>query len=70
RKHYGYRMDGLTPNQKITSSLFYSLNFLKFYPQQKVTSILQQYISCQFKQTMIILNLSINLSKVCYQMLF
>ncbi|MFH1482504.1 MAG: integrase core domain-containing protein [Patescibacteria group bacterium] len=43
RKHYGYRMDGLTPNQKITSSLFYSLNFLKFYPQQKVTSILQQY---------------------------
>jgi transposase-like protein len=43
RRHYGFGMDGLTPSQKLTSSLFYSLNLPNTYPQ-KVTSILQQYI--------------------------
>lgn len=42
RKHYGYGMNGMTPDLKIASSLFNSLNVLNTYPQ-KVTSILQQY---------------------------
>jgi transposase InsO family protein len=42
RKHYGFGMNGLTPDQKIASTLFYSLNLLNNYPQ-KVTLILQQY---------------------------
>lgn len=47
RKHYGYGMNGMTPDTKIASSLFNSLNVLNTYPQ-KVTSILQQYIVCFF----------------------
>lgn len=42
RKHYGYDINGMTPDAKIASSLFNSLNVLNTYPQ-KVTSILQQY---------------------------
>lgn len=44
RKHYGYGMNGMTPDAKIASSLFNSLNVLNTYPQE-VTSILQQYNS-------------------------
>jgi len=44
RKHYGYGMNGMTPNLKIVSSLFNSLNVINTYPR-KATSILQQYIN-------------------------
>lgn len=40
RRHGGYGMDRMTPQQKIASTLFLSLT--NIYPQ-KVTSILQQY---------------------------
>lgn len=41
RKHSGYGMNRMTPQLKITSTLFNSLNFIS-YPQ-KVTLTLQQY---------------------------
>ncbi len=44
RRHHGYGMNGLTPDLKIASTLFDSLNIVNIYPQ-KVTSILQQYTS-------------------------
>jgi transposase InsO family protein len=47
RKHYGYGMNGMTPDAKIVSSLFNSLNVLNTYPQ-KAASILQQYSSLFF----------------------
>ncbi|HNU81381.1 MAG TPA: integrase core domain-containing protein [bacterium] len=47
RKHYGYGMNGMTPDLKIASSLFNSLNIINTYPQ-KVTLILQQYIFSLF----------------------
>ena len=43
RKHSGYGMNRMTPQLKITSTLFNSLNFIS-YPQ-KVTLTLQQYKS-------------------------
>ena len=43
RRHGGYGMNRMTPQQKIASTLFLSLNNIN-YPQ-KVTLILQQYIS-------------------------
>jgi transposase InsO family protein len=45
RKHSGYGMNRMTPQLKITSTLFNSLNVIN-YPQ-KVTLTLQQYNSCQ-----------------------
>jgi len=40
RKHYGYGMSGLTPRQKLASSLFHSLCII---PTEKVTLTLQSY---------------------------
>lgn len=45
RKHGGYGMNRMTPQLKIASTLFQSLNFIT-YPQN-VTLTLQQYISIQ-----------------------
>ncbi|MFH1822217.1 MAG: integrase core domain-containing protein [Patescibacteria group bacterium] len=44
RRHGGYGMNRMTPQQKIASTLFLSLNNIN-YPQ-KVTLTLQQYIFC------------------------
>jgi len=52
RKHYGYGMNGMTPDMKIASSLFNSLNVLNTYPQ-KVTLILQQYKFFIFQKSVI-----------------
>lgn len=52
RRHYGYGMNGLTPDLKIASTLFNSLNIINTYPQ-KVTLTLQQYNFCSFKLRMI-----------------
>lgn len=41
RKHYGYGMSGLTPQQKLAGSLFESLYII---PKEKVTLTLQTYI--------------------------
>jgi len=40
RKHYGYGMDGLTPQQKLAGSLFESLYII---PKEEVTLTLQTY---------------------------
>lgn len=42
RRHQGYEMNGMTPYQKIASSLFLSLTHIN-YPQESVTLTLQQY---------------------------
>lgn len=44
RKHYGFGMSGLTPRQKLASSLFNSLYII---PTEKVTLTLQTYKDCQ-----------------------
>ena len=54
RRHGGFGMNRLTPQQKIAKTLFLSLNNLN-YPQ-KVTLTLQQYINCSFPKKLIELN--------------
>lgn len=48
RKHQGYKMNNLTPAQKIASTLlFKQTNDIIYYPQ-RVTGTLQQYNLCQW----------------------
>lgn len=47
RKHSGYKMNKLTPAQKIASTLLLSTSMNVIYYPQKVTGTLQQYKGCQ-----------------------
>ena len=47
RRHGGYGMNRMTPQQKIASTLFYSLSNINLTIPQKVTLTMQQYTSCK-----------------------
>lgn len=55
RRHGGYGMNRMTPNQKIASTLFLSLNNIN-YPQS-VTLTVQQYVSLKKYRSFCIINI-------------